>query len=550
MSLVTVKRKGEADVILNAEQGCNIYALLSAAGLMDGACGGIGRCGKCKVKAPALPVAAGEKEYFSEDELSCGWRLACLHIIDGDITVELPSSAVTAVITDNGYMKQAETAPSVSKTFANGMTSVLRDGAVIAAEDSDTRNRLYGMAVDIGTTTVAAALTDMNSGATLARATCLNSQKAFGQDVISRIGYTMQNENGLAELNRAIAGDMASLCRELCESAGIAGEDIYEVTVAANSVMTHLLGNVDPSSLAAFPFLPAYTGPLRFPASDLRLPVSPLAEVFCLPAISSYVGGDITAGLLACDVRSLAGVTLFIDIGTNGEMVLSVDGKMYSCSCAAGPALEGMNISCGMRAAEGAIEDAVMDETGLHLKTIGNAAPRGICGSGLLALIGELVRNDIIKPNGRLAEHPSVVEEAGRKQFIVDAADDIRLTQNDIRQVQLAKGAILAGVDILLQQAGISAEQVDRVLVAGQFGAHLTEKSLLLSGLLPGAFAGHISYVGNTSLSGAILCLLNAKEKEIAASAAEGVEYVELSVFPSYEKALASAMRFNKITTP
>lgn len=508
---------------LQAEAGTNLYHLLAAQGLLEGPCGGGGRCGKCGVRFLSDTEALAEDAaFFSPEELAQGWRLACLHNLMEDQSIELPREGKSSVLMDQGLWKAVEP-----------------DGA-----------SGYGIAVDIGTTTLAACLLDLKTDCRLASATCLNSQKAFGQDVITRIDYAVTQAGGLERMGEAVRGDIRQLCESVCAQAGIETSCVQAMSISANTVMTHIFGGKDPSSLAAYPFAPAFTGPLLCSGEELGFSLAPGAEVYCLPAISAYVGGDITAGLLVSEIRELPGCSLFLDIGTNGEMALCRDGELLSCSCAAGPALEGMAIRCGMRAAEGAIEDVrlVADSSDPHWQTqvIGGGSPRGLCGSGLLALVAESVQNGIIGKNGRFQEHPLVEVEEGRRRCRVDEANAIYLTQRDVRQVQLAKGAILAGVNILLQEAGIQPEQVDRVLVAGQFGAHLSSRSLVGAGLLPAALRDKIQYVGNTALSGAGLCLLSQAEREKAEQLSAHVRYLELSVWPGYEQELMSAMAFTQ----
>lgn len=507
---------------LTAAYGENLYSLLAAQGLSEGPCGGQGRCGKCRVRFLSPPPAfAEEKVFFSPAELTEGWRLACLHRLEADTALVLPQQEKSASILLGGYAK-----------------TVTADG-----------EPGYGLAVDIGTTTVAASLLQRDSGRRLAGAACLNSQKIYGQDVISRIDYAQRQPGGLADMRQAILGDIRRLLLQACQEAHVDCAQVQAVTVAANTVMTHIFGGVDPACLAAYPFTPGFTGPLRLSARQLDLPLAPETEVFCLPAVSAYVGGDITAGLLTCSVPELPGCSLFIDIGTNGEMVLCREGKMVSCSCAAGPALEGMSISCGMRAAAGAIEDVCLryEETGpyWHCQTIDGGEPQGLCGSGLLSAVAQMAVHGVIGENGRLQQnHPLVETVDGRRRCPIHRR--IFLSQQDIRQVQLAKGAVLAGIRILLQESGVQSEQVDRVLVAGQFGAHLSGESLIGAGLLPAAFAGKIHYVGNTSLAGAELCLISQAERQRSQNLFQNIRYLELSVWPDYEQALMKAMRFQR----
>jgi uncharacterized 2Fe-2S/4Fe-4S cluster protein (DUF4445 family) len=506
---------------ITADAGTKLYDVLAVQGLTEGPCGGSGRCGKCRVQIlPLCPEKDEEKRFFSAEELKNGWRLACLHEVCDGMEIRLPRAEQASELLIDG-----------------AAASFLTDG-----------DEGFGIAVDIGTTTVAACLIERKTGRQLSRAACLNSQRSFGQDVITRIDYAMQNEDGLRRMQEAICGDLRMLAEQLCRDAGIETASIAAYTVAANNVMTHIFTGADPAGLAAYPFTPAYEGARDLPAAELNLPAAAGARVWCLPAVSAYVGGDITAGMLTCDLANLSGNVLFIDIGTNGEMVLSREGSMFSCSCAAGPALEGMDIRCGMRAAQGAVEETrILWKDGKprwELHTIGEQTACGLCGSGLLSAVKEMIACGAIGENGRLQPHPLVSTVEGKRRCILDEDNGIYLSQQDIRQVQLAKGAILAGVEILLKEAELTPEQLNRVLVAGQFGAHLTPESLVGAGLLPGSLADRIHYVGNTSLAGATACLLSREMREKSLLAAEHVRYLELSAYEGYEKALISAMRF------
>ncbi|KAF1086699.1 Na(+)-translocating NADH-quinone reductase subunit F [Sporotomaculum syntrophicum] len=556
MAKVTINHNNGIVSAYESDRAVNLYQFLAGLKLIDAPCGGAGGCGKCKVKIlnPHVACQEKEKETFTEAEIAEGWRLACLHSIAEDITLALPPEEVLTEIISQGYLRDFVLKPHIAKRLdQNGNTVVMAGQEIIGIEQSDTRNRLYGLAIDIGTTTIVAGLIDLSNGQELASISCLNGQKTFGQDVITRINYAMTNTNGtliqqktiLQDLRKLIKGVIAQCSRDYT----ITSKDIYEITVGGNNTMIHLLAGIDPSSMGVSPYLPAFTGALVLKAvKDLHLPVSEFCLVYCLPAVSAFVGGDITAGILACGIHQEAGNTLFIDIGTNGEMVLSRNGRLVACSCAAGPALEGMNISCGVRAAEGAIEDVQLRGSGadivVEVSVIGNVKPTGLCGSGLLAAVAELVRTGILHKSGRLLEHPLVEKVAGKKRFVIDRDNEIYLTQQDIRQVQLAKGAILSGIQTMVQAAGMDFSEIDRVLVAGQFGAHLKAESLTGSGLIPRELESVITYVGNTSKSGAYLCLLSTAERETVEKVAGQVSYIELSHLEGFDNVFVKAMEF------
>lgn len=485
---------------LMCECGIPLYELLSKNAVIDAPCGGRGVCGKCRVMVDGESV------------------LSCLYTVTGDIAVTVPQKPPIGNIVSSGYCKAFRPDPCEAG--------------------------LYGVAVDIGTTTLVATLIALDTAKELLSLSCLNSQKAYGQDVITRIHYSSEKPEGVKILQQAIVGDLTRLIEQLCDQGGIDAVQIIRVTVGGNTTMIHLLLGIDPIGLAQAPYQPAFRGAVRIQAQELGLLLVEGAELYCLPAISAFVGGDITAGILACDLAKLQQSILFIDIGTNGEIVLSDKGELYCCSCAAGPALEGMNISCGMRAAEGAVEDLVITDGRVSYQTIGDAPAQGICGSGLLAAISELCRVGILHPTGRLLPHPLVEKIEDKKVFVIDHQRELYLTQKDIRQVQLAKGAILSGVQALLEQARLSAHEVDRVMVAGQFGAHLKPQSIIGSGLLPAQWIDRISYVGNTSKAGAALCLLSEQERDKAQELMVDAVYIELSTLEGYEDRFVKCLGF------
>lgn len=481
---------------LNCKKGSNLYEVLAGEGLIDAPCGGKGVCGKCRVTLNGESV------------------LSCDYTVDGSAEIQLPQTSKVSGIVSDGYMKKFSFVP--------------REG--------------FGLAVDIGTTTVVAALYDLYSGRELGALSCLNSQKIYGQDVISRIRHAMEEPKGLKQLHQKICGDLNSLTGELLLRNNIKAEDILETVIAGNTTMIHLLAERDPSSLATAPYSPAFTGPLLLDSGAFGL--EPQSPVICLPAIASYVGGDITAGIAACGINTGGELTLLLDIGTNGEIVLAGNGTMHCCSCAAGPALEGMNIRCGTRASDGAIEDVSVCNGALLCRTINNAPANGICGSGLISAISAMLRCGVIAPSGRLADHQLVTRGNDGKYVMLDLEHNIYLTQKDIRQVQLAKGAILSGILTLLEASGHSEADVRRVIVAGQFGAHLTAESLAGCGLLPKSWETRITYAGNTSKSGAAVCLLSQAELDNSKNLVHDAHYIELSTKEGYETLFVKCLNF------
>ena len=594
--------------------GKNLMEIMLEAGLfIDNACGGKGLCGKCRVKITEGDAGeAGETErgILKAEELEQGVRLACLAYPVSDITIELLQKEKKHDVLASGYMPDFEFEPDIVKVpitihkptladqtpFENQIidqvgaasivghdgatgylgfdytalrehsmlpgeyTAVMHDGKVIALEPGDTTGSLYGVAIDIGTTTVVCSLVDMLTGEELGHASEINAQKFFGLDVLTRITYEIENpEDGREKLQKAIVGSINKMVKSVCDKNGVTQDQIYEVSVGANCTMMHMLMGVDARPIGKAPFAPVFARAKDVKASDIGLKAAPGARLYCLPSVSAYIGADIVAGAYVCDLRNRKGNVMFIDIGTNGEIVLAADGKLMSCSCAAGPALEGMNISSGMRAAEGAIEDIHINEDGIDIKVIGDCEPAGICGSGILTVTKELLRTGIVRKTGAFVKADKfdaddyrskyiAVDEDGKRSFRMteggDGADPLYITQGDVRQVQLAKGAILSGFMALLKKAGIGMADLDKVLIAGQFGAHLPAESITGTGILPFEVEDRIEYVGNTSKTGAYMALMSGKVKRQMEALAHDMDYLELGATDNYERLLSECLIF------
>lgn len=489
------------DKTIEANVGNNLYAVLCNNNIIDAPCGGKGICGKCRVTVDNTSV------------------LSCLYTVKKDITVITPPKTKISPIVSKGYCKEFE-----KDKFSNGE---------------------MGIAIDIGTTTVVASLVDLSSGREVVSLSTLNSQKAYGQDVITRIHYQAENENGIDTLKKIIVNDLTNLISGIYQSQIVKQFQIKRVTIGANTTMIHLLLGEKSITLAQAPYKPAFDGAVKCSNKRIPIPVNDECEIYCLPAISAFVGGDITAGILACNLKNNKESVLLIDIGTNGEIVLSRNGKLCCCSCAAGPALEGMNISCGMRAAEGAIDDITITDKEISYKTIGNKEALGICGSGLLSAISEMVKKGYLKSSGRFADSKYVKRIEGKNCFVIDDKRNIYITQSDIRQVQLAKGAILSGIKALLEHEKITEFDVKEVLVAGQFGAHLKSDSLTFTGILPSSWNNKIKYVGNTSKSGAYICLLSQEECNMCEHITNKIDYLELSTLQGYDNLFIKCLNFD-----
>jgi uncharacterized 2Fe-2S/4Fe-4S cluster protein (DUF4445 family) len=558
----TVENSGKKTLV-HAEDGMTLVEAARRSGLMiETPCGGALGCGKCRVKIlneggfSALRPVHGEKRPL--DAGDGGYALACSTAVaetGADCLVEIllrdyagENRSLRIVRDGEGFSYGLS--PSISKRREAGRIEVCGGGRLLGVEDSP--GGMYALAVDIGTTTLAAMLVDLNTGWELASTACLNPQAAYAQDLISRIQAASSPE-GLLMMNRLFTGAVNEMIANLTERVGVEGRLIYEAAFSGNTAMLHIAVNADPSSLGMYPYTAKFCGGY-IPAERLGLALSPFAVVYAPPIISSYIGSDITSGILASGLADEAEKTiLLIDIGTNGEIVLAKEGVFTAASTAAGPALEGMNIACGMRAGNGAIESFSVGDGRVDFNVIGGGEPRGICGSGLLDIAACLVRAGVIGESGRFV----TPEEAGgipetlknrlgpyRNSTAFFITGDVMLTQSDVRQIQLAKGAIRCGIEILLKHAAVPAGGIDAVYIAGSFGFHLRESSLLDTGLLPRAFAGKSRFLGNTSLSGAKAFLLNKDFRAKMEALVKNIAAVDLAKDGGFEDSFVEHLAF------
>lgn len=555
-------------VYFNAVDNITVLAAARAAGvLIESPCNGAGTCGKCKVRIPAasqtfLRTLPGCSHTLTPAELSQGMVLGCTSEIQShsaapdtiiDVYIQERQDKTNVQILSQGQQLAVELAPAITKKYLppEHKTLIFSGQSQLGTEPGDTTTLLHGLVVDIGTTTLVAALFDLTTGQELATVSALNPQSLHAQDVLSRIKLGSTDE-GLAILYTDIRKAINTMIDSLVQQAGITSQSIYEVVFSGNTCMLHLAMNTNPASLGKYPYTPLLWGDSCHPAAGIGLTISPFAQVYLPPVMSAYVGADITAGMLAADLANLTGTTLFVDIGTNGEMALAVNGRLSVTSTAAGPAFEGMNIACGMRAAPGAIEKFRVEPSGTAaVKTIADIPAVGICGSGLLDIVGELVRTNLINKSGKFTglehspAHPlqrQFKKENDKTLFAVHQA--VYLSQKDVRQVQLAKGAIRAGIECLLDANKLTPSDVDRVFIAGSFGFHLNADSLIHIGMLPAAFQGKISFVGNTAKTGGQALLLHQAARRQIAALVKQVEVLELATYSDFDKTFINCLNF------
>ena len=583
--------------VLEYEAGKDLLRILMESDVfVDSPCNGKGTCGKCKVrilKGEIPPVSETEEGFLNEEERRSGVRLSCLVIPNGDLSVEILQTEGKHEVLSTGYLPEFAFKPAISKKVVGiekptlqhqipyeeaicnalgmdqldwriltahkkieeKMTAVYYDEELIALEPGDTTDQLYGVAIDIGTTTVVTALIDVSTGKELATAAMINPQKKFGLDVLTRITYQMEHVEATKKLQSAIVDGINSLMEELLEKSGIHRKNIYEIVVSGNCTMLHFLLGIEATSIGISPYAPVFLRSKTIPAGDIGIEGAVGARLYALPSVSAYIGADIVAGAYVAELHRTKKNLLFIDIGTNGEIVLSKGGSLVSCSCAAGPALEGMNISSGMRAAEGAVEEVKITEDGIDLQVIGNAEPIGICGSGILSVMKELLRVGLVKKNGAFIKkeklepgdyREDLIRLDGTKRTFVlkNVPKELLITQGDVRQVQLAKGAILSGFYALLNNAGMDMSNLDKVLIAGQFGAHLSPDSLVGTGILPEDVSEKLEYIGNASKTGAYMALMSTQVKRDIEALANTMDYMELGTTEGYERLFAKSLQF------
>jgi len=562
-------------------------------------CGGYGTCSSCKVQIVAglvtLPTLREHGE-LSLAELAQGYRLACLVEPLSDCRVHVPPESLTALQRTQveGLEVPAEAQPSVANRVvqiapptlddlrgdderlcealaADGVAAAMPDLEVAAQASTELRRLGWqarvtlrgsevthvapvdapwlGLAVDIGTTKIAAYIIDLASGKTLEARGVMNPQIAYGEDVIARLVCAGKGPDEAARLQTLLTDGLSQLATEACAAIGAQPTDIVDAVVVGNTAIHHLFLRLPVQQLAVAPYVPAVRAAVDVKAREIGLRLAPGAWVHLLPNIAGYVGADHVAMLLASGMAGRTDSTLAIDIGTNTEMCLAHGGRMTSLSCASGPAFEGAHIKFGMRAAPGAIERVRIVDGRVEYKTIGDEPAVGICGSGLLDVVAHLRRAGKLDAKGRLAG-PDVREAEGDAEFVI--ADEtvagsrgaITVTQHDIREMQLAKGAIRCGIETLLQDAGITASDLQEIVIAGAFGTYIDIESAMTIGLLPKLPLDRVSQVGNAAGTGARLALISRTHRRQAQELAQRVRYLELARSPRFMRNFAEAMYF------
>ena len=621
--LLTDARDSRPRRELSVATGTRILTAAHAAGIdITATCGGRGRCTSCRVKFVAgtiPPPTIMDEVQLGDDLVREGYRLSCQCAVTEAVTVQVAPpleehsfqilgagpgvrASAPAVVIDAGIAKELvkvalprdehhqtsdleclaaavgvtpeSMGPSVLATLPQALrddpagvtVTTFRPGGraggarqVIAVERGDTTPLKFGLAIDIGTTSVVTTLIELESGEQMASVSSLNPQAVFGGDLMSRIAFAQFNPGNLRKLHTRIIGLLNQHVAEVCRESGVLAKWIYKTVIVGNTCMHHLALGIDPSHVGLAPYAPVMRHAATLPARDVLLKIAPEGRVCLLPIVAGFVGADAVAVALATRLADSDALRIAVDIGTNGEVILGSRARLMACSAPAGPALEGAQIRHGMRGAVGAIDRVIVDDD-IHVHTIGEAPALGICGSGLIDLLAGLVEAGAIDWTGliameardslppRLAER--LIMRGEERQVIVTRAGEagataeIVLTQDDVRQVQLAKGAIASGIAMLQHVAGVPDERVEELLLAGGFGNYVSIPSAVRIGLIPALPAGRIRYVGNAASLGAQLCLLSEAERARAVDVAARIEHVSLAAHPDFEELFVSAMNF------
>ena len=599
-----------ADRSVHVDDGTTIAeAAQQADVLITNLCGGEGVCGKCRVqvtkgRAPAENLAKG---FLSQDQIMKGYVLACQTEIHDDLEIVIPAeSRVDASKIMTGGESQAiaemELSPIVKKAYLalaaptaednvpdlericrelrkelgwhkfdipldclQTLSTKLRENdwkvtatiarhgenyRILRIEPFDTAQSHYGLAVDVGTTTVVAQLLDLNTGKVLDVQGCHNKQASFGEDVISRVIYAC-GKGGLDPVQQAVVQNINTLIARLVKKTGISRDEIEVIVAAGNTTMSHLLLGLTPCSIRLDPYVPTTDEFPQIRAAEIGIRINPRGILEVMPCVASYVGGDIVAGVLASGISEQEEVKCLIDIGTNGEIAIGNRDWLVCCSASAGPAFEGGGTRCGMRATDGAIEKVVIENGELHYETIGNKKPRGICGSGLIDCIYELVRCNIIGQDGkfdRQRKDPRLSSEDGIPEYIIadagetETAANVVITESDIDNLIKSKGAVFAAIKSLIDYIGLGFDVIDTLYVAGGFGSFLNIPKAVAIGLLPDIPLENIKFIGNSSLTGARSCLLSENAFETCLNISRSMTNIELSTYQPFTHEYIAAL--------
>lgn len=581
-----------------------LEALLEAGIGIKSVCGGKGTCGKCRIivlDAADTAVSGQEKKVLSPEEISKGVRLACQQVFDRDLNIYIPASSLSEeqklqvsgtgrevepdpvcqkywvevspatledvtpdfdriaglleknykVKADNIDFKALSLLPQTLRDNGWKVTVSLRGTEIINVEGGNQAGHNYGVAIDLGTTKIAALLVDLSTGATLGSRGIMNPQISYGEDVMSRLNFALAGGDSLKKIQEVVTSGIDQAIGKLCQDHQIDRKQINEITLVANTAMHHLFLGLPVRQLSLSPFVSLTGQALSVKAWQLGINIAPGGYVYLLPPIAGFVGSDHLAMVLAADIDQLKGNIIGIDIGTNTEIALKTSSGITSVSTASGPAFEGAHIRYGMRAAPGAIERVAIDSATCQpsIQTIGDKEPSGICGSGILDCIAELRKANLIDTRGKFVQDSNCIfkDEQEGMQYLLSGKpgrDYVSIGQKDIVEIQLAKGAMRTGIDILLDNAQIDFTQIDKIIIAGAFGSYIDPKNVINIGMFPQVDLGKIVQVGNAAGVGAKQVLVSSKYRKKAENLAKKINYLELTTHPKFNEYFVNSLGF------
>lgn len=581
-------KKGE--VLFEALRKNNVF--------MDSPCSGKGVCGKCKVeiKKGIREATSIDIKHLTKEEVKNGFRLACNVIVEDAMEIVIEKKCEIMTVFTSGKDDCYDIEPMIRKVhclmekpcienqkddytrlkeacglnkldieieelmkiseklrkYDFNVTASIHNNKLINLEKDDTTGKLYGIAIDLGTTTIAVYLVNLMNGKEILVEADVNNQRNLGLDVISRINYTIENSEGLNTFKNIIIDQINNMISSICLKSDISADDIYDVAIVGNTTMTHLLLGLTCKNIALAPYIPVTTQSIEIEAKKLGIKTNGMISI--VPGVSAYVGSDITAGILSCGMLNSEKYSLLLDLGTNGEMALGNSNEIITCSTAAGPAFEGANIKCGMAGVKGAICKVDLSKDKVY-ETIGDVKPLGICGSGVLDIVSQLLSHGIIDGTGRILDEDEIENEKLKNkiieindmmQFILVEKgvnkEAVTFTQKDVREIQLAKAAISAGIKILLAEKSLYFDDIDKVYIGGGFGNYMNIESAVAIGMIPKELKGKIESVGNCAGSGAKAYLLSKKFRNKAFEVTNKTQYIELSSRQDFQEYFIEAM--------
>ena len=596
-------KNGKDERIIYANKNDNLLKILRENNVeVNNNCGAKGKCGKCKVKIlneEYLKFTKSDEVHLSKDELDKGIRLSCMINIEDDIEIELINSKDDIQVLTDLYDNNTSLDIDIKKIYLELETPSLMDqrddvkrvkdslnmkdlyidkktlgsisnileknnykvtvttynNKLLHIQGNNREKYKYGIALDLGTTTLALYLLDLNEGRIISVLSKVNAQRSYGSDVISRINYTMENKNGLEELNECVISQINEMIDEISKLNNINKDEIYNIVVVGNTTMIHMLMKVPCKNIALAPFIPSFTEKYECGALDIGINVNGIISL--PPSISAYVGSDISAGILSSNMSKNDKYSLLLDIGTNGEIALGNKDRILTCATAAGPAFEGANIKYGVGGIKGAISSIDLSKDKIY-ETINDETPCGICGSAVLDITSELLKYEIIDETGRMIDYDEVENEYLRKrlnkdksikEFIIFQDDDkkISFTQKDIREVQLAKASIYAGIEVLLNESNLTYDDIENVYIGGGFGNFMNVESAVNIGMIPESFKNKIKSIGNCAGKGAIDFLISEENKKEIVKIVDKCEYIELSKSKSFQEFYIDSISFESI---